>query len=101
MLPYAPGRYWQKGDFNRNWEKVNLGDIIGVPEAILDGRRRYLLQGRVFQCRNTLLWLVVAIRDLARCCGRLLPRSSWTIERLFAHPVRLIVSRIRQEGGES
>jgi hypothetical protein len=99
MLPYAPRRYLQKGDFNREWEKVAEADIIGAPKQVIIGKQVIPLEGPRFRFWNTLLWLVVAARDLGRQICRIIPRLSWPCERLFSRPILAIIRRIRQRGG--
>lgn len=100
MLPLAPGRYLQKGDINPEWETVSATDIVGIPTRASSGGREFSLQGGAFRCWNTLLWLLVAGRDLARLCCRPVPRLTWRGEGLFSRPILAIIRRIRQQGGE-
>jgi hypothetical protein len=100
MLPWAPGRYLQKGDLNREWETVRKKDIVGVPSRLITPTGAFPLRGGPFRWQNSLLWLLVGARDLARLGCRLVPRLSWTCERLFSHPILAIIRRIRQPGGD-
>ncbi len=99
MLAYGPGRYLQKGDQNREWERLQTEAIVGRPIAIHAGGEIYRLCGAAFRLRNFLLWLLVGLRDLFRLLCRPLPRLIWSCERLFSRPILGIIRHVRKPGG--
>jgi hypothetical protein len=99
MLAYGPGRFLQKGDQNREWERLPAEDIVGRPVAIHAGEETYRLCGAVFRLNNLLLWLLVGLRDLLRLICRPFPRLTWSCERLFSRPILGIIRHVRKPGG--
>jgi hypothetical protein len=99
MLAYGPGRFLQKGDQNREWERLLAEAIVGRPVAIQAGEEVYRLGGAAFRLRNLLLWLLVGLRDLFRLFCRPLPRLTWSCERLFSRPILAIIRHVRKPGG--
>jgi hypothetical protein len=99
MLAYGPHRFLQKGDQNREWERLHSTAIVGRPVAVHAGGETYLLRGIAFRFHNLLLWLLVGLRDLCRLLCRPLPRLAWPCERLFSPPILAIIRHVRKPGG--
>jgi hypothetical protein len=96
MLPRGSGRYWQKGDLNRQWQQVAAADIVGAPLQLIAGGVHYPLQGQRFHFWNTVLWLLVFSRDLARFALRPLPRLAWVSDKRWNRAIATTVARIRK-----
>ncbi len=97
LLPCGPGRYWQKGDQNRGWERVNSAAILGRPDRIIAGDQAFRLTGPRFRLCNALLWLLVLARDLVRLPGRVIRPLAGVGEVLFSRLIAAIIGQIRKQ----
>ncbi len=99
MLPLGRGLWLQKGDLNPTWQTVRRRHIVGRPVAVTCAGRRHPLDGPGHLRRQAAVWLLVALRDLARLGGRLLPPAGRWAERLLSGWITGIVAGIRPAGG--
>jgi hypothetical protein len=97
MLPVPPKRYLQKGDLNPTWEWITDEAIIGRAGGIVVDNQTIPLWGWRFRIWNTLLWILLGLRDLLRLIARKVGRPGGLGEGLLSRKIAVIIGLIRKQ----